>query len=629
MEILTGKIYKPEYYPDLNLYDFYTRTFREYADHIAFRFRNNPKDEVPVSRTYRETSEDAEALAVALKDLQGDNKSLRKIAVVGANSYYWCLTYLATVMHLGTIVPLDPMLPAQELLPLLERGKVDTFVCDAAYMTKLGAAIKDLPLLQNKIYMCLEKESEKNQALLLQAAQDFGYQSLNSLLKAGRESERTGEEAQRLQLLPQSTAALLFTSGTTARSKAVMLSHYNITSDLTALLRVIDMPRPLKHLCLLPLHHCFENTCGFQAVLALGGEISMCDGLRYLSKNLLEYHPNLLIGVPAIYDALYKKIFTALRKQKKLFLFNILRGLSRFLYSLGFDCRRRLFRPILANFGGEVAVGITGAAPIRRNVVDFFHELGIEVLQGYGLTECTPVVAGCNSYYAVAGSCGQPLGGVTVAIDNEEDGQDGEILVKINDYPALDSKPEERELHITMLGYYEDEQATEATLLPSGWLRTFDVAHINKEKQVLEITGRVKSMIVLHNGKKVFPEELEEQLEVNDLVKRALVWGETMADSEVILLARLQTDAEYIKEQGLSKEQVREAIKTLVDNMSATMPSFKKLRSVFYSETDMICTTTLKVKREATREQVIAKLTANEIDYTKGSQVLNLDDLSK
>lgn len=627
MEIIQGKIYNKEYYPELNLFDLYSKAFAKYADLTAFSYRLNPRDKTIVHKTYAETEKDIQALAATLQAQDTELKQ-RRIAVVGVNSYAWCLSYLSTVMYLGVIVPLDPLLPESELLPLLKRADVDTLICDASYMSKLGADIQKITCLKHKYYMSLARENSKQQTNLLEAARTYDYTSLDELIASGIELLKNGYKLKNLDLRPDSLASLLFTSGTTATSKAVMLSHYNITSDVTGLLRVISMPLHVRHLCLLPLHHCFENTCGMQCVLAIGGQIYMCDGLRYLSNNLVEYRPQLLIGVPAVYDALYKKIFTTLRKRKKLGLFNLLRKFSKGLSALGIDVRRKLFKSVLEAMGGEFAIGITGAAPINKAVVDFFAELGVDVLQGYGLTECSPVVAGCNSFYNVAGSSGQALGGLTMAIDNEKAGEDGEILVKINPYPALDSKPEERNLNVTMLGYYQDEQATRDTLLESGWLRTFDVAHLDPKKQVLEITGRVKSMIVLHNGKKVFPEELEEQLEHNDLIKHALVWGESLPDGEVILLARLQVDAEYIKENKLTNENISAQVANLTSEMCANMPSFKKLRSVYYSVTDMISTTTLKVKRQAEKTLVLQKLTEHNIDYHKGSQILDLDSLT-
>lgn len=628
MEIIQGKIYNKEYYPELNLYDFYQEVFAKYAEQIAFSYRLNPKDKEIIHKTYKETEADIKALAMSLQ-AQDATPRVRKIAVVGVNSYTWCLTYLSTVMHLGVIVPLDPLLPASELLPLLKRAQVDTFICDASYMPKLGADIQTVTCLEHKYYMSLAKESTKQQAELLQSASEFAYENFNSLLEQGAKLLQSGQSLRKLDLKPETMASLLFTSGTTASSKAVMLSHYNITSDMTALLRVITMPERVRHLCLLPLHHCFENTCGLQCVLALGGQICMCDGLRYLSNNLAEYKPQLLIGVPAVYDALYKKIFTTLRKQKKLGLFNFMRKVSKFLFGVGVDVRRTIFKQVLNAMGGDIKIGITGAAPIRKEIVDFFFELGIDVLQGYGLTECAPVVAGCNTFYSVAGSSGQPLGGLTVAVDNEQAGEEGELLVKINPYPSVDSKPEEREISITMLGYYQDEQATKDTLLDSGWLRTFDVVRVTADTKVIEITGRVKSMIVLHNGKKVFPEELEEQLERNDIVKRALVWGESLPDSEVILLARVQIDSEYVKENQLSKEEVQKQLTTINETLSQNLPAFKKIRSIYYSSTDMISTTTMKVKRKAEKEKVLAKLEKNNVDYKRGSLIFNLDDLTE
>lgn len=626
MEILEGKIYRKDVklYPHLKA--MYTDIFGKFADKEAFYYRTSPRDDKPLMKTYGELERDVEALSVALYDEALYGK--RKIAVIGANSYMWCVTYIAAVCNLGVIVPLDPLLPANEILQLLQRSEVDTLICDASYIEKLDESVKEAPFLRYKFYMNLAKESDKQQEKLLAAAEKFAYVDVDTLLVRGTSLQAQGGVYKPLDLQASTLAALLFTSGTTSGSKAVMLSHYNITSDVAALLRVMNLPADVCHLMVLPLHHCFENTCGLHAVTALGGKLAVCDGLRYINRNLEEYHPQLLIGVPAIYDAFYKKILTAIRKRKMTKLFNFLRKLSGFLRKSGIDVRRKLFKSVLAALGGEVRVCITGAAPIRKELVDFFAELGIDVLQGYGMTECAPVIAGCNSYYNVPGTCGQPLGGITLAIDNNKAGEDGEILVKINPYPQLssdDELPTDTPLNLPMLSYFQDRDASVALIKDKIWFKTQDVGHIEPETGTLVLTGRVKSMIVLRNGKKVFPEEIEEKLENHELIKRALVFGQELEHGEVVLLARLQLDADYAKEEALTANEIAGTLTQFIENLGTSLPSFKKLKAVYYGFNDMVMTTTLKIRREAEVNALLERLETLGCNYRKQTGLFNLD----
>ena len=379
--------------------------------------------------------------------------------------------------------------------------------------------------------------------------------------------------------------SLLFTSGTTSVAKAVMLSHANICADIRGLAGMVRLKPGIRLLSVLPLHHTFENTCGLFMALYVGAEIHECDGLRYIQKNLQEFGIDMVIGVPLLFANFYNKVQDSLAKSGKARLVRRLIPVTQALRRLGIDVRRLAYRQILDAFGGRLAMGICGAAPIDPAIVRFFDAIGIRILQGYGLTETSPVVCGCNSRIFVPGTVGQPVAGVDVAIDSQQPGDVGEILVR---------GP------IVMMGYYRDPAATAEILDGDGWLHTGDLGRLDPKNNCISITGRVKSMIVLKNGKKVFPEELEYLIGQAGFVKESMVWGEKDADGEIVISAKLVVDKDALREKtgGADDENTtRRYLEQLIRDINAMMPSFKSIRYFVYSFQEMVKTTTLKIRR--------------------------------
>lgn len=380
-------------------------------------------------------------------------------------------------------------------------------------------------------------------------------------------------------------SALLYTSGTTSTSKAVKLSHANIAADLRGMAGIIQIPAGTRMLSILPLHHTFENTCGLYMALFVGAEIHECDGLRYIQANMQEYGIDMLIGVPAIFENFHSKVKDTLRKTGKTKTVAIMRVVTRVLRHIGIDIRRKVFKRILMAFGGRLAIGICGAAPIDREIIRFFDDIGFRIYQGYGLTETSPVVAGCGTVKFVAGTVGRPVSGVEVGIDNQQAGEEGEILVR---------GP------IVMLGYHDDPELTAEAIDADGWFHTGDVGRIDPRNGCLSITGRIKSMIVLKNGKKVFPEELEFLIGQFDYIKEAMVWGDEDADGDVYLSARFVVDRQKLEADGKSgadENELRAMLDDLVKKVNAALPSFKSIRYYVFGFQELVKTTTLKVKR--------------------------------
>ena len=387
-------------------------------------------------------------------------------------------------------------------------------------------------------------------------------------------------------------------------SKGVLLSHTNIMSNVYSISQTLDVRRGDRAFSILPLHHTFENTCDF-FILACGACICMCDGLRYIVKNMEEWKPNVCISVPLLFENIYSKIEDGIKASGKERLISVARPVTRFLKKCGLDVRRNVFKDIIDKLGGNLRMVVIGGAGIDKRYIDAFTDFGLQFYMGYGLTETSPVISVTNEVCNVHGSVGRPLPGITAAIDAEGKGPKavGEILTKSD---------------CVMLGYYENEEATKEAIDADGWFHTGDMGFIDKTGSI-HITGRVKSMIVLTNGKKAFPEEIEAVLTEIKGVAEAFVWGNRNERDAIDICAKLLVNRKVIgAELGLPTEAEDSQIETyLSDKMHEAnhkMPQYKIVRNYVFSEEDMIKTTTLKIKRPKEQEHIESRLA--ELGYT-------------
>ncbi len=593
MQIIEGRQYF-KVRPMANLRDMPDQCVRLYGPRAAFRFREQLNSE-PQTRTYQEFQTDTEALGTALLELGFGGL---RLAVIGENSYAWCVAHVSIVNGVGVAVPLDRLLPEDELLGLLDRGEVDVILYDASFQPVMRKAAQRLSRL--RALVCLRPERLKDKEAGMVTWADPGaagqpgqrmpsgpsFYRLPDLLAKGRQLLSDGNRAYRqVRIDPDALVSLLFTSGTTSAAKAVMLSHRNICADIHGLAGVVRLPAGIRLLSVLPLHHTFENTCGLFMALYVGGEIHECDGLRYIQKNMQEYGIDMLIGVPLLFTNFYNKVQDTLKKTGKDKLIKHLIPVTQALRHIGVDLRRLVYKQILAAFGGRFWIGICGAAPIDPEIIRFFDAIGVRILQGYGLTETAPVVAGCNSRLFVAGSVGQPLTGMSIAIDSETPGEPGEILVRGEN---------------VMLGYYQDAAATAEAIDRDGWLHTGDIGRLDPQTNCLNITGRVKSMIVLKTGKKIFPEEIEYLIGQADFIKESLVWGDKDPDGEVTISAKLVVDRDTMQQktgQVVDDSTVGQYLAQLINDINSRLPSFKGIRQYVFSFQEMVKTTSLKIRR--------------------------------
>ncbi|HHU90581.1 MAG TPA: AMP-binding protein [Clostridiaceae bacterium] len=573
-----------------------------YSKNIAFKFRHKPRLDT-ITKTYSEFSEDINAFGSSLIKLGLKNS---KIAIIGENRYEWIVSYLATTNGVGVAVPLDRMLPPNEIELMLERGEADVLVYSQSFQQIAESISNNNKNLKALICMNPEKTD------FIDNSRFFSFEYL---LNKGKELLKNDyNEYTNIDPDPDVLSVLLFTSGTSANSKAVMLSHKNICSDIMSLGGVVHFKPGDSVLSILPLHHTFENTTGLLFPLFLGMTVSISDGLKYLSKNLTEYQPDCLIGVPLIFDKFKGKILDEIKKKGMEKKINTLMGVLNFLSYLGIDLRRKVFKKLLEPFGGKLKVIVTGGAAIENSTTKFYENIGVKVYQGYGLTETSPVVAGGNDYVRKTGTCGNPLPGVKIAIANPDSNGSGELVIKGNN---------------VMLGYWKNEKATrEATV--DGWFHTGDLGRIDR-KGLITVTGRVKSMIVLNNGKKVFPEELENYINKVPYVKESLVWGETTKQGNVEICAKIVLDKENITEVVKCPDD-ENAIKKLLDSavkeINKLMPVYKKIRYYVFSYEDLIKTTTMKIKRYVETDQ-IRVLFMNMATSIKNAAGKNIDKLQE
>ena len=387
-------------------------------------------------------------------------------------------------------------------------------------------------------------------------------------------------------------SVLLFTSGTTDKSKAVMLSQKNIASNVYALQCVEDIQSTDTNIAFLPFHHIFGSTC-IILMLACGVRNTFPDGLKYIKQNMQEYKVSLFVGVPVLIEAMYKAIVKEVEKQGKTNMVKIATKISNFLLKLHIDVRRKLFKQILDGLGGELRLVISGGAAAEPISTKGFNDLGIITLQGYGLSETAPVIAAECKKARKLGSVGLPMINNEIEIVNKDEEGIGEIRVK---GPNI------------MLGYHEMPELTNE-VLRDGWFYTGDLGYFDKEGYLF-LTGRSKNLIVLKNGKKVFPEEMETLVNKLDLVSECIVYGEPdeKDKNDVTRAVKIVYDEEVIKEKysNLSEGELRLEVWNQIKNLNNTVPKYKHIRKLIVSHEELIKTTTKKVKRQEEIKKILS-----------------------
>ena len=563
-------------YPNFtNVKDVIYYSVNKYKNNIAFIIKEKENETVKYKNiSYSEFLDEVNAFGTGLFRLGLKGK---RVGIISKNRYEWVLAYVACLLGGIIAVPLDKGLTDVEIENSILRSKIDCII----FEEKLENVIEEIRAKGNsniKEYICMDKNKE--------------FKFINDIKENGKKRLQEGDNSfKETKINDKELATLVFTSGTSSTSKIVMLSQFNIAQNIHSMQLVEDFRPTDVNLAFLPLHHTFGST-GQLIMLSSGITTAFPDGLRYIAQNLKEYKVTFFVGVPILVEAIYKNVMKEIERQKKTKLIKVAKVFTNFLLKFKIDIRRKVFAPIIEQLGGLRFV-ISGAAALDKEVEKGFNDLGILTIQGYGLTEASPVIAAENYKYRKYGSIGLPMPNVEVKIDNKNEEGIGELLAK---GPNI------------MLGYYEDEEETKEAL-KDGWLYTGDLAYMDKEGFIY-ITGRKKNLIVLKNGKKIFPEELEDLVNKLELVNECMVFG-LPKDDDVTLSVKVKLDEEIIKEKysNLSEEEIEKILWEQIKGINKKMPTYKYMKHLFIEKGEFIKTTTNKIKRNEEMKKIMETIT--------------------
>lgn len=560
-EQLKNKYHKTE--EVTNFKEMLYRSADIYRSRTAFKKKNS--DGKLISITYEEFKNDVIYLGTSLIKNGFLNK---KIAVIGKNSYNWCVSYLAASI-VGIVVPIDKELHTDDVINFMN---VSEAVCILGDNKNLSQILKNIDALKNKETKFINFDNKNNQILF------------SSFKEEGENLYSNGfTDFDKIEIDPDELRILLFTSGTTGNAKGVCLSQRNICSNILSIYGIVKVRKSDLFFSILPLHHTYECTIGFLLPIYSGASIAHCEGLRYIAKNMQEFHPSVILCVPLLLEKLHKNIVKNMNnslpekyKENKN---------ENPFSKLPFFIKMIVKTKVKNTLGGRLRVFIVGAAAANPNILSDFRNLGLNSLQGYGLTECSPLVAGNTDFFQKDDSAGLPIPNVEYKIDNPNSEGVGEIIVK---GPNV------------MIGYYNNEEETKKAIR-NGWFYTGDLGKID-ENGYLYITGRCKSVIVTKNGKNIYPEEVEYYLNDNPLISESLVLGiKKDNDDETYINAQIYPNMEAIKEslKGSipTKEELWKIISDVVNSVNKKLPNYKHIKNFVIRDQEFEKTTTQKVKR--------------------------------
>jgi long-chain acyl-CoA synthetase len=540
-----------------------------FLDRDAFLVKDSPGGAYrPIS--YRQMKSDIDSLGTALFELGllGD-----KIALIGENRYEWVVSYLAVTNGGGVIVPFDRELGAEDLAEFVKRADVRTII----YSSKLEsvAAETDRLFSFNRMISMDAREHAGRQMSLTQL---LAYGEL--LLAAGRRAYIDAA------IDPNALCAILFTSGTTGLPKGVMLSHKNITANVFNMSKHVDVSGGHTGLSVLPMHHTYEMTCHIMTAIYQGCRVAICEGLKYIVKNMAESKASVMLGVPLIFENMHKKVWRNAESKGKAKKLRRAVALSKMVRGQNMKAVKRLFKDVHKALGDNILLFISGGASIDPLVVEDFNAMGLPMIQGYGMTENAPIIAVNKDRYSKPASVGLPMPGTEIMITDEDENGVGEIICRGAS---------------VMLGYYDDLEET-ARVLTDGWLRTGDFGYFDDDG-FLYVTGRKKNIIVTKNGKNISPEELEYYLCKIPYISEVMVWGADNDHSgDVVICADIFPNFEYVEathDGRLESDELKRILKIEIDRVNERLPGYKRIKRFALRDDEFEKTTVKKIKRHA------------------------------
>ena len=542
--------------------DIINNSNNKYKDAIAIQEKKNKKI---VSYTYEQLRNDVYALGTKLIDMGLKDKH---IAIVGENSYNWIVSYLAIITGVGVAVPLDKELDSEQISKLLEKGDASAVLFSKGFLSSIDEIIENSKL---EFAACLN-DTDK-------------YTDVQTLINEGRQLINEGSTVYEDSIVNVNELnVIMFTSGTTGFNKGVMISQNNLLVNIEQSCKAFGIYH--KTVAVLPFHHIYENVCGMMAPIAMGMNIFINDSLKYLSKDLKLAQPELEIMVPLFLETMEKSIRVELKRMNLEKTFENSIKFSNFLLKFGIDLRRLLFRKVHANFGGKLKAIVCGGAALKPELITFFGDIGITIHNGYGITECTPLISVNLNKKGDHFSVGKIFSSCEVKIDNKNEEGIGEILVK---GPNV------------MMGYYKDDESNEKSFT-NGWFRTGDYGSIDADKNLV-ICGRKKNLIVLSNGKNVHPEELEGYIyEMMPYVKESLVYIDKNKKGSEVISTYVYLDQDF--SSGKSLEELESILKEDLKKVNKKLPSFKKIQHIYIKEEEFEKNSSKKIIRQKFLEEV-------------------------
>ena len=561
------KVYEPRVIK--NYREMIEYSTKNYSDKIAYKYKKNGdlKNVEYVEKTYEQVGKDIKAFSTELLNKGLENK---RIVLIGNNRYEWCISYLAVTSGNMIVVPLDKAFPDNEIENLVTRSEAEVAIFDKKYLDVMKK-------LKN------EKEVNLQMLICMDNIKDNEVDRFTDLLEEGEELIKNGDDRyDKMEINPEKMSIMLFTSGTTNIPKAVMLSQKNICANLSDFASWVRLYPTDTLLSFLPIHHTFECTVTFLYGFYSGCTVAFCDGLKYIQKNLAEYKVSVFVAVPLVMETMYKKIQKAIKDQGKTKLINRMIKISNGLLKCKIDLRKVIFKQILDNLGGNIRLVLYGSAPMDKETIIGFNNFGIELVQGYGLTETSPVIAAESDKEKKPGAVGLALPSLNVKIDEPDENGEGEILVK---GPSV------------MMGYYNNDEENRKAF-KDGWFKTGDYGYMTDDGFIY-VTGRKKDIIVLQNGKNVYPQEIELLINKLPYVTESLVYQRGKNKTDTMLCAKIVYDKDLIRENlgEKTEKEYQEIIWQKIKEINKELPVFKHIKKITITTEPLIKTTTQKVKR--------------------------------
>ena len=556
--------------------EFFIRAVEKYPNEPCILEKPNHK-ELYQTTTFIEFYRDVMGLGTSLIKLLGLKD--KRVIIIGETQYGWYVSYMAMLCGVGIAVPTDRELPLNELENIVKRSRASAII----YSPKKADDIKKIKENVPNVEYFIEMKS--NRPL---DGKDVG---IEYLINEGKKIIDTGDNFfKEIEIDPEEFKILFFTSGTTSNSKGVMLNNRNLAENINAVTAYVKLYPSDRLFSVLPLHHCYESTIGFLYPLSQGASVAICEGLRYIVPNIQEAHPTAILTVPLLAESLYKKINEKIVKSKKSGMVSAMITVTNLLKNAGIDVKKKVFKEIYDNLGGNLRIIVSAAAPIEKSVGLWLENIGISFLQGYGLTETAPISALTPEYAPCIGSAGKPIVQSEFKIENPNENGEGEVLIKT---PTL------------MIGYYEDEEETKKVIDEQGFFHTGDIGYLDENGYVF-LTGRIKNVIVTQNGKNIYPEEIEGMLDKVDEIKESLVYGKKPEagskkdEKELIITARVIPDYDKIKEihgKEFSEEEIRDMIWQEIKEINKRLTTYKAIKDLEIKQGEFEKTSTMKIKR--------------------------------